>query len=348
MCAQTKVVVSGITGYVGSRIALDLLQRGYTVHGTVRLNTPGCVDHLTGVRTAGTLRVFEADLTKAGSFDAAAAGCACGIHVASPYVMEVGDARRELLEPAVNGTVGFLRSCAKAGVRKVVMTSSLAAVADGGQRGKVFTEEDWNTHSSLKFLPYFYSKAQAETAAWKFVEEEAPGIKLVVINPVVVFGPSLVGRKGESLTLITNMIAGEYFGIVDVEFPVVDVRDVSEAHIRAMESDSASGRYICMSEPLFPLRTMSELATEMGFKPPMTDLTAGIFTRAIKLLSYVAPGGSEGQYTRRHMGNPIVASNEKIVRDLGMTFRDAKETFKDSIAKLVEFGHLEAPAVSGA
>lgn len=348
MSAQTKVAVSGVTGFVGAQVALDLLRRGYTVHGTLRRNTPERIAHLTTPSTTGTLRAFEADLTEPSSFDAAVEGCTYAIHVASPYAMEVADPQRELVDPAVNGTLNFLRSCKKAGIKKVVLTSSLAAISDGGEHGKVFTEADWNTHSSLKVLPYYYSKAQAEKAAWKFIEEDAPEIKLVVINPVVIFGPSIVKSKNESASIIISMTDGLFYGVVDLKFPTVDVRDVSEAHIRAMESDTASGRYICMAETLFSLRTMSELAREMGFKPPMTDLTSKFLTSTIKLVSYVSPGGNAGHYTRRHLGNPIVASNEKIIKDLDMKFRDAGETFKDTIQNLVEFGHLKAPSAPAA
>lgn len=344
--SQTSVAVSGVTGFIGAQIALDLLKRGYTVHGTVRKNTPERLAHLTTPSTPGTLKVFEADLTKPGSFDNAVQGCTYALHVASPYVMNVADPQRDLVDPAVNGTISFLRSCQKAGVKKVVLTSSLAAISDGGVKGKTFDESDWNTHSSLKFLPYYYSKAKAEKAAWKFIEEEASDVKLVVINPTLVFGPSIVKSKNESMSLITSVIAGEYYGVVDLKFPVVDVRDVSEAHIRAMESDTSSGRYICMAESLFPLSELTDVVAGMGFSPPTGDYTSPIFSAIIKKVSYVMPGGIAGQYTRRHLGNPIVATNAKIIRDLGMKFRNPAETVKETVQNLIQFGHLQEPTAT--
>lgn len=346
MALSTKVAVSGITGFIGAQVAADLLKRGYTVHGTVRKNTPERVAHLTNLDgSIGELNVFEADLLSENSFDAAVETCDYAIHVASPYAMEVSDAQKELVEPAVKGTLSFLGSCKKAGVKKVVLTSSLAAIADGGVKGKVFDESDWNTHSSLKYLPYYYSKAQAEKAAWDFIEKEAPEIKLVVINPVAVFGPSLVKSVNETAAILKNIVDGMFGGIVDLELPVVDVRDVSEAHIRAMESDSASGRYLCVSnQRLMSVAEMTETANELGFKAPTRNLRSKLATEIIKIASYLVPGGVTGQFVRGHLGNPIVLTNAKIVKDLEMEFRDPKDIIKDTFDNLLEWGHMEKPS----
>lgn len=345
MSAATTVAVSGVSGYIGAQVAADLLKRGYTVHGTVRNNVPEKVAHLTSLPAhTGTLKIFEANLNVPGSFDQAVCGCDYAIHVASPYFLNVNDPQTNLVDPAINGTLSFLRSCKKATVKKVVLTSSMAAIADGGVKGKVFDESDWNTSSTLNKLAYYYSKTQAEKAAWKFVEEEAPGLKLVVINPGAVLGPSLVKSMNESMGLLSNTVNGLFYGILDLDFPIVDVRDVSEAHIRAMESDTASGRYICCSDRLFPHREMVETAVELGFKPPVRNLTGKVISSTIKLMSHVTPGGEGGVYTRNHLGNPIVPTNGKIVTDLGMAFRDPADTVKENFEDLINKGHLKAPS----
>lgn len=336
--------MSGITGLIGAQVAADLLARGYQVHGTARRNKPEKIAHLTSLTdVSGTLHVFEADLDAPGSFDDALAGCDYAIHIASPFASNVADAQKDLVDPAVNGTLSFLRSCKTAGVKKVVLTSSLAAIADGGADGKSVDEGDWNTRSSLKVLPYYYSKVEAEKAAWKFIEEEAPDIKLVVINPVIVLGPSLVKSLNESSRVIVNVVKGEFGGIFDLIFPFVDVRDVSQAHLLAMESDTAEGRYICCADPLVPMRQLCELVHARGFNIPMRDLTGQIPSLLIKLSSYVVPGGNDGQYVRNHLGNPIIPKNNKIRKDLGMEFRDPSDTIRETLDSLIKYGHLDAP-----
>lgn len=168
---------------------------------------------------------------------------------------DVGDAQKDLIDPAVKGTISFLESAVKAGVPKVVVTSSVAAVADRGQ-SRTLTEDDWNTTSSVAVMPYYASKAQAERAAWDFAKEH-PEMKVVTINPFVVVGPSLVKSVNESNALLRTMAVagpmdGGFPGIMDLTLTFVDNRDVSRAHILALESPSADGRYSSCPVLLMP------------------------------------------------------------------------------------------------
>lgn len=338
------VAVSGVSGFIGAHVAQNLLQKGYHVHGTVRRDTPEKIQHLNNPSTPypGTLQIFEADLLIPGSFDETLKGCTYAIHVASPYVMNVRNPQRDLVDPAVNGTIGFLTAAKKAGVKKVVLTSSFAAVQAGGITGKIFSEEDWNTTSSLKSLPYFYSKTVAEKAAWDFVKDT--DIKLIVINPVAVFGPSLTNSINETVSILIHVVNGGFFGIVDLSMCTVDVRDVAEAHIRAMESETASGRYICCNNDyMLSVRELTEIAQQLGFRPPTKDLTSSILTQLIKMSSYISPGGTSGQFVRSNLGNAPKANSGKINRDLGMTFREPKEYIKETYLDLVKWRHLPQP-----
>lgn len=341
-----RVAVTGVCGYVGSHIAACLLRAGYVVHGTVRKRDAQMLAHLTSLEVAGRLEVFEAELTTPGSYDRAVAGCMYAIHAGSPYVLNADDPQNDLLAPAVDGTLSFLRSCEKANVRKVVLTSSVAAIADGGTHGEALDESVWNSHSSVRFLPYYHAKTVAEKAAWAFVERENVQIKLVVINPVAALGPSLTGRMNQSFTLLRSTVQGLFQGIIDLKFPVVDVRDVAEAHVRAMENEQAEGRYICAADTLLAHREIAEIAIQFGFHPPMRSLENRLSTTMIKSMSHVMPGGSEGQYTRRHLGNPLIVTNEKIKRDLGIQFRDVHTTVKESFQNFIENGLLEKPQAS--
>lgn len=341
MAIKTAVAVSGVTGFIGAEVAATLLYRGYIVHGTVRDRTRERVGHLTALNTSGQLKVFEADLNVLGSFNEAVKGCTYALHVASPYAMDVKDPQKELIDPAVNGTLSFLKSCKKEGVTKVVLTSCLAAMTDGGADGKLVDESAWNERSAVSNLPYYYSKVAAEKAAWKFVKEEAPDMKLVVMNPGMVLGCSKVEHLNESADVLVSTVQGKMGGIVDLKFPVVDVKDVAEAHVRAMESKTAEGRYICCADCPVSHRQISDVALAEGLASTTTDMTSKAFSATIRCMSYFTPGGDAGVYVRNNLGNPIAPTNAKIKEDLGMNFRDPTETVRDTFVSLIERGYLQ-------
>lgn len=154
-----------------------------------------------------------------------------------------------IVDPAVKGVLNFLRSCHKAGVNRVVVTSSIAAMM--GHGGK-FDESSWNSDSNLHTLPYFYSKTVTEKAAWKYANEEAPDMKLVTIVPSYAFGPSLIKSAFPSAFVVTGLFEEKTKGAIDFVVPFVDVSDLSFAHVQAMENENASGRYI-LSNPDTPI-----------------------------------------------------------------------------------------------
>lgn len=364
----TTVAVTGATGFIGAHIATQLLDRGYIVHATLRDNTPSRVAHLISHPKASTnLRLFEADLQVVGSFDPAFAGCDAVIHVASPFTLHAADPLRDVVQPAVDGTRNVLQAAAEAGgVRKVVLTSSFAAIQNSKARIDeefLHTEADWNDEATLKTSPYSYSKLAAERAAWEFVgggghdsdgddgtaakkeeKEKDKPFDLVVINPVAVFGPALSasGARCESLQSLVDVVHGKYFGILDISFTIVDVRDVAHAHVVALESATASGRYICSAQSgkdVTYIRDFSDAARRKGYDPPTRDLTAGWVGMVLKVLSYVMPGQT-GHMVRGHIGVRHQCSNEKIVRELGMKFRTPEETLAETFDTLVKWGCL--------
>jgi dihydroflavonol-4-reductase len=268
---KKRVCVSGVNGFVGAQVAKDLLESGYGVNGTVRSLSDCSLAHLTCLTKAeDSFRDFEADLLVPDSFDEAARGCDYAVHCASPSSMDhVADAEKELVDPAVEGTLSFLESCRKSGsVKKVVMTGCSTAITDEGTSGVVLDEEVWNDKSSLTRQPYFYGKTLAEKRAWKWADENE-GMKLVVINPTGIIGPSLVEKVSTTTGLLKAILEGQEFpGIVDMSWSFVDVRDVSRAHIAALESDSASGRYICAdTENVLHMREVVSVIGDMGYAP---------------------------------------------------------------------------------
>ncbi|MCL1593836.1 MAG: NAD-dependent epimerase/dehydratase family protein, partial [Actinomycetia bacterium] len=204
-----KVAVTGASGFIGSEIVRVLLDRGHTVHGTVR-NTSN--EEKTGpLRTLDganeRLVLFTADLLDDDSFDDAFAGCDIIMHVASPYVIDVDDAQRDLVDPAVRGTRAVLLAADRSGCQRVVLTSSTAAITDEPESRR-YTEADWNTLSSLTRNPYYYSKTLAERSAWDFVDAESPSFDLIVINPAGVIGPSLAPSVNTSNRITMDLLNG--------------------------------------------------------------------------------------------------------------------------------------------
>lgn len=342
------VAVTGAGGHIGGQIAFDLLNRGYVVHATEWRASSEQLHHLNTHEKAGkNLQTFEAELTEEGSYDAAFEGCDAVMHVASPYTFRARDVQKEIIMPAVDGTLNVLKSCMRKGVDKVVMTSSFVAIHSSRcvtTPGYIHTEDDWNDTATMNYMPYVYSKKVAEQSAWDFVKNNDCGFDLVVINPVGVFGPALSkSMMSESMRMTLNILEGKYMGIVDFNVPFVDVRDVSLAHIKAMESPYAKGRYICAAQSGMErthLCDVVNVATRNGFQVPTRDLTAPWVSRLLKLFSYFLPA-QEGHVVRDLVGVQQTLSNEKIVRDLDMNFRGLEETFGDMFASLFQHGHLK-------
>lgn len=341
------VLVTGAAGFVASHIVRELLARGYRVRGTVRSLAKD--KELAPLRAlpgaAERLELVEADLLSATAFDGPAAGCEYVLHTASPYALDVKDPQRDLVDPAVNGTVNVLAACHRAGtVKRVVLTSSMAAITDEPDSDKVLTEADWNERSTLDRNPYYLSKTLAERAAWRFVEGEKPGFDLVVVNPFLVIGPSIGPGLNTSNQLFVDLLAGTYPGVMNLTWGFVDVRDVALAHVAAMETASAAGRYICAGDTI-AMRPLVEVLDRAGWgkghKLPRLgmDCAAGDF--AVRLSSYLQPKGV-GSYLRTHVGRVPTYDTKKIQAELGIRFRPVETSVLETLDDLGRWGHVAA------
>ncbi|CAO2165016.1 unnamed protein product [Urochloa humidicola] len=252
MTGAGKVVcVTGASGYIASWIVKLLLARGYTVRATVRDTAdPKKALHLCAFDGAkDRLHLFKASLLEDGSFDAAVDGCDCVFHTASPFYHNVKDPKAELLDPAVKGTLNVLASCKKASIKRVVVTSSMAAVAYNGKAKTpdVVVDETWFSDPEVcekNQQWYILSKTLAEEAAWKFSRDN--GLEIVTINPTMVIGPLLQPTLNTSAEAILKLVNGSST-YPNASFGWINVKDVALAHILAYEIPSANGRY-CMVE----------------------------------------------------------------------------------------------------
>ncbi len=333
------VCVTGASGFIAAHAVKQLLEKGYRVRGTVRGDASN-YPYLNSLEGANErLELVKADLLDDAAYDKAFEGCDYVMHTASPYSVNVKDPQKELVDPAVKGTENVLRSCQKvAGIKRVVLTSSVAAITDEPDSNKVFSEADWNTKSSLKRNPYYYSKTLAEKAAWQFVESNDTPFDLVVINPFMVIGPSLGPGLNESNKIFSDMLSGVYPTIMSINWGMVDVRDVAKAHILAMESPSAKGRYLVANESM-KMSEVVDFLKQQGydkFKLPKVNLASPFGDKVMKLLSYTQPKGS-GTYMRTHIGKTMRYDNSKVKQELGMEFISAKESIIAAIEDLLKW-----------
>jgi len=343
---KSPVVLTGGTGYLGSNILKQLLDKGYTVHLTSR--NPEKTKEKRWIKELSKeygekLSFFPGDLLKEGSFDEAMKGASGLIHAASPFKIDkIKDAKKELIDPAVNGTRNVLESAEKAGtIDKVVLTSSAAAVYGDAidikeHKESVFSEKHWNTSSSISHQPYSYSKVSAEREAWAI--NKGKDWKLITINPGFIVGPAVADRSDStSIQLIMGMLNGRFkSGVPDLHFGMVDVRDVAKAHILALESETAEGRHICVNGPMSMLDIADALKNEVGnkFKKiPKKKLP--------KWLTYlVGPfmAGFSWSFLRNNLGIPVYFDNSKIKKSLGIEFTSIEKSLKDHAKQLEEDG----------
>jgi dihydroflavonol-4-reductase len=340
------VLISGAGGFIASHTVAALLEAGLDVIGTVRRpDDAAATAHLRALPGADErLPHVAADLLRPGAFDEPAAAADYVIHMASPFHMTVADPQRDLVEPAVRGTRAMLEACLRSSrVKRVVLTSSMAAITDEPDPAHVLTEADWNEKSSLTRNPYYYSKAEAERAAWAFHAEHRPAWDLVVINPYIVIGPSLAGTVNESNKLFVDLLNGVYPAIMPLTWGFVDVRDVAEAHVRALTAPAASGRYLCAGETR-SMREVVDFLKTHGYahaRLPSLGLDSSLGTRLAWLASFTQPKGV-ASYLRTHLGRAIRYDNGKIRRDLGLAFRPLDASILETVAALARAGHVAA------
>ncbi|WGH79206.1 NAD-dependent epimerase/dehydratase family protein [Jannaschia ovalis] len=239
-----KVLLTGITGFLARRIAHDLLAAGHHVRGSLRDRGKGeAVRALMPEAAAHRLEFVELDLTKDDGWNEAAQGTDAVIHTASPFpIMQTPADPQTIIRPAVEGTERALRAAKAAGVARVILTSSVVAVENGPrpEDDRPRDERDWSSADHPNANAYVRSKTEAERAAWAFAEAE--GLLLTTICPGLVMGPPLGDEAGTSLGIIARILSGKDPMVPPVAFEIVDVRDVSRAHVVALETPATAGR----------------------------------------------------------------------------------------------------------
>lgn len=321
-------LVTGANGFIAGHLVRRLIARGCRVRGTVRTPAPDA-----------PFESVIADLVTPGAFDAAVRGCDIVFHAASPYQLNARDPQRDLVDPAVDGTLNVLRACQRAAsVTRVVLTSSMAAITDEPDGSHELSERDWNERSSLTRNPYYYSKVMAERAAWAFMERERPSFSLVAINPFMVIGPSFSPHLNTSNEIFVALLAGRYPALFDIAWGFTDVRDVAEAHLRAAFTPGAHGRYLCAGD-VVDMRAVADQLRREGWDT-RGKVPTWTMPRGLARLAALTQRSGVRQYLRTHIGRHPRYTTEKIRADLGVTFRPATESIHDTLVDLARWGHI--------
>ena len=246
---MSKVLLTGVTGFLGSHTTIQLLNKGYSVLGTLRnINRAEEIKSVIGQHTKhiDKLTFAEADLSNKAAWSPLMKGIEYVQHIASPIPRNLPKDEAEIINPAVNGTLAVLEAAAQNGVKRVILTSSSGAIIYGKAKDKrsgIYSEDDWSNPDNKKDnTPYFRSKAMAERAAWDFIEKDQSGMSLTTICPGAILGPVLEKDFGTSANIVIKSMDVSMPAVPKIGFDMVDVRSVAELHILAMEKTEAAGQ----------------------------------------------------------------------------------------------------------
>jgi dihydroflavonol-4-reductase len=332
---QQTVLVTGGTGYLARWCVHDLLAAGYAVHVTVRnLSAEAALRSLLPTVGPGQLRVFAADLRRDDGWAAAVAGCDYVLHVASPFPAVQPKDPDDLIVPARDGTLRVLRAAFDAGVRRVVLTSSSAAVRNPGAPApsRPLTEEDWTDPANPKLSPYARSKTIAEESAWDYAGEAGATDRLAVINPGAIIGPLLGRHQSFSLQTVQRILDGAMPALPRLGFALVDVRDVASLHLRAMTAPAAAGqRFLGTGEFLWLTDIAAILRDGLGeqaAKVPNRKVPDAV----VRLMSFFDPSLRS---VIAELGQRSDYSTSKAQAMLGWTARPAPQSVLDCARSLL-------------
>jgi len=341
--SRELVLVTGGSGFVAAHCILQLLTAGYRVRTTVRSlmreDDVRAMLRTGGAQPGAALSFAAADLTSDAGWPEAATGCDFVLHVASPFPPGVPKHEDELIVPAREGALRVLRASRDTGVKRVVLTSSFAAIGYGKKHtDRPFSEEDWSDPNGDGVSAYVKSKTLAERAAWDFVASEGGSLELSVVNPVGVFGPVLGPDYSTSILVVQRLMDGAMPGVPRLSFGIVDVRDVADLHLRAMTNPAARGeRFLAVAGDFM---TIQEIA--LLLRARMGDAARRVPTRLLPnwMVRLVALGDSAVAQIVPELGTVKNATNQKATGMLGWAPRSNEDSLIATAESMVRLGLL--------
>ena len=335
-----KVLVTGASGYIAKHIIRQLLDAGFEVRGSVRSLTRGdevrkaVAPHLADASNIDERLTFVVlNLAADGGWTEAMNGIDVLMHTASPFPLAQPEDEDEVIRPAVDGALRALRAAKGADVRRVVMTSSTAAIMSGAlPTGKTtYDEECWSDVNSQVMSPYAKSKTLAEQAAWQFQKSEYPEMELTVINPSFVIGMPMDENFGTSIQVVERMLRAKDPMLPRLGFQCVDVADVATMHVKAIDIAATHGERIMGVDRFMWFSDMAqELKVELPDRRIITREAPNFIVRLFAIFDKSIRG------IIPDLGKQRSATNRKAVELLGMRFRDTRKSFRETGRFLVE------------
>ena len=333
------VMVSGGSGYIAGETIRQLLGKGWTVHTTVRnLSREAELRGQLG-GTPETLKFFAADLMSDAGWAEAMAGCSHVCHMASPFPASVPKDENEIIVPAREGALRALRFAKAAGVTRFVMTSSSAAIAYGHPDGKVtYDERDWTNIAAPGVQPYVKSKAISERAARDWVDREGQSLEFCAVCPVMVLGPVQSGDFAASVEVVLRLLNGSVPALPDVGFSIVDLRDIADLHVRALEAPTdkvAGGRFIGSSGPFMKFADVAAVLRDRLGPQARKVPTRKMPAIGVRILALFMPAAKQ---LIGEIGRTRTTSSAHAQSVLGWQPRPPEDSIVDCARSLIERG----------
>ena len=335
-----KVLLTGISGWIAKHTAIELLNAGYEVLGTIR--NKNLVDQtkqtLSKYASTEKLSFVELDLLKDDGWNEAAKGCRYIFHVASPFPMKVSSNRENLLPVAVDGTLRVLNAGLNAGVEQIIKTSSIVAMFRKPNRTNPYTfgENDWSDENWIEGVSdYFLSKTKAEKAAWKLMESKGLKNKLTTINPGGVFGDALDKKGGTSIEYIRQFMKGKFPGAPKFAVLISDVKDIAKAHVACIGNNKVGGRRLIVGKDVKRLVELSQLIAEAMPEYKKKLPTKELPNLMVKLISYI---DSSAKTMIPDLGIMMQTDTSYAEEILGFKFKPAKGCISENARSVVRLG----------
>ena len=286
-----KVLLTGISGYIGNHCAVELLKNGYSVRGSVRSlsKSKQVTDAIKKeVDPRDNLEFCELDLLSDDGWDDAIKGCEFLMHVASPFINIEPKDENEYIRPAVDGTIIALNAAKSAGIKRVVLTSSMVSMLENADKSINVDAESWTNVKAKNVSAYSKSKTLAERAAWEFISGQTDDkpMELSVVNPGPVFGPTLSGDlSGASMGMFKQMMVGKMPMMPQASINMSDVRDIAKIHVLALENEKADGkRFIVTTEEPIAFQDVAKILKSNGYDKVSTKLAPNFL---LKIMGYI-------------------------------------------------------------
>ena len=283
-----KVLLTGITGYIANHCAVELLKNGYSVRGSLR-NISKSEKIINAIKKEvdpkDNLEFCELNLLNDKGWNDAAKGCDFVMHVASPFINKEPKDENEYIRPAVDGTIRALKAAKSAGIKRVVLTSSMVSMLGNADKSIDVNSRTWTNIKGKNVSAYSKSKTLAEQAAWNFINAQTDNTKmeLAVVNPGPVFGPSLSGDlSGASMSMFTQMMQGKMPMVPQASINMSDVRDIAKIHVLALENKEASGkRFIVTTEKPYAFQDVAKILKSNGYDKVSTKLAPNFLLKIL-------------------------------------------------------------------